>query len=183
VSTHITTRSTTTTIPGWVIRTGSPNVMCYSTARVGHPAGAAVPCFFSSGPYGDSAMTQTARLALPAAAGRSRSYRLSGWLGEWKTDPGYVKVSLVFLGRSGRPDFPPATLRTVSRASRNGRTRLLRRVAAGPVPRGTASIRVVVRFLHSSTRTTRRSSTTPTSAATGPGARRTWWTPGNWRRT
>src|SRR5580692_5301850 len=32
-----------TTIPGWVIRTGSPNVMCYSTARVGHPAGAAGP--------------------------------------------------------------------------------------------------------------------------------------------
>ena len=86
-----------TTIPGWVIRTGSPNVMCYSTARVGHPAGAAGPGFFSSGPYGDSAMTQTARLAPPAAAGGSLSYRLSGWLGGWKSEPGYVKVSLVFL--------------------------------------------------------------------------------------
>src|ERR1700728_4852893 len=138
-----------TTIPGWVIRTGSPNVMCYSTARVGHPAGAAGPGFFSSGPYGDSAMTQTARLAPPAAAGGSLSYRLSGWLGGWKSEPGYVKVSLVFLRRSGRPDGASAALRTVSRASRNGRTRLLRRVAAGPVPRGTASIRVVVRFLDS----------------------------------
>jgi len=140
-----------TTIPGWVIRTGSPNVMCYSTARVGHPAGAAGPGFFSSGPYGDSVMTQTARLAPPAAASRPPSYRLSGWLGGWKTEPGHVQVSLVFLGRSGRPDGTPATLRTVSRASRHGRTRLLRRVAAGPVPGGAASIRVVVRFLDSST--------------------------------
>jgi len=140
-----------TTIPGWAIRTGSPNVMCYSTARVGHPAGAAGPGFFSSGPYGDSAMTQTARLAPSAAAGGSLSYRLSGWLGGWKTDPGYVQVSLAFLGRSGRPAGAPATLRTVSRASRNGRTRLLRRAATGTVPPGTASIRVVVRFLDSST--------------------------------
>ena len=59
-----------TTIPGWTVRTGSPNVMCYSTARVGHPAGAAGPGFFSSGPYGDSAMAQTARLA-PSAAART----------------------------------------------------------------------------------------------------------------
>ena len=57
-----------TTIPGWSVRTGSPNVMCYSAARVRHPAGAAGQGFFSSGPYGDSAMTQTARLA-PAGRG------------------------------------------------------------------------------------------------------------------
>ena len=32
-----------TTIPGWSIRTGSPNVMCYAAARVRHPAGPAGP--------------------------------------------------------------------------------------------------------------------------------------------
>jgi hypothetical protein len=81
-----------TTIPGWTVRTGSPSVMCYSAAHFSHPAGAAGPGFFSSGPYGDSAMTQTARLAPWAAAGGSLSYRLAGWLGGWKTEPGYVRV-------------------------------------------------------------------------------------------
>ena len=140
-----------TTIPGWSIRTGSPNVMCYSAARVRHPAGSPGQGFFSSGPYGDSAMTQTARLAPGAAAGRSLSYRLSGWLGGWKTEPGYVTVSLAFLRWSGRPAGAAVTLRTVSRADRGGRTRLLRRVRSGTVPPGTASIRVGVRFSASST--------------------------------
>ena len=140
-----------TTIPGWGIRTGSPNVVCYAAARARHPSGAAGQGLFSSGPYGDSAMTQTAWLAPGATAGQSLSYRLSGWLGGWKTEPGYVNVSLAFLRRSGHAAGAPVTLRTVSRADRAGRTRLLRRVRTGPVPPGTASIQVVVRFLESST--------------------------------
>ena len=96
-------------------------------------------------------MTQTAWLAPGATAGQSLSYRLSGWLGGWKTEPGYVNVSLTFLRRSGHAAGAPVTLRTVSRADRAGRTRLLRRVRTGPVPPGTASIQVVVRFLESST--------------------------------
>jgi hypothetical protein len=95
-----------TTIPGWSVRAGSPNVMCYASHPVRHPAGPAGPGFFSSGPYGDSAMTQTARPAPGAAAGRSLSYRLSGWLGGWKTEPGYVTVSLTFLRRSGHRPVP-----------------------------------------------------------------------------
>ena len=140
-----------TTIPGWSIQTGSPNVMCYSTGRISHPAGPAGTGFFSSGPYGDSAMTQTAWLAPRAAAGRSLSYRLSGWLGGWKTEPGNVRVSLSFLGRSGRSTGAAVTLPTVTRSGRDGRSGFLRRAMTGPVPRGTAAIRVGVRFLRSST--------------------------------
>jgi len=140
-----------TTIPGWTIRTGSPNVMCYSAGHVHHPAGPTGQGFFSSGPYGDSAMTQTARLAPQAAAGGSLSYRLSGWLGGWKAEPGYVTVSLAFLGRSGHPAGTPVTLRTVTRADRKSRTGFLRRARTGTVPPGTASIRVGVRFSASST--------------------------------
>ncbi len=140
-----------TTIPGWTIRNGSPNVICYTTGHVPHPAGAAGQAFFSSGPYGDSAMTQTARLDPSAAAGGSLSYRLSGWLGGWKTEPGYVQVSLIFLGRSGHPVGAPASLRTVSRSGRPGRTALLRRAVQGRVPPGTTSLRVRVSFADSST--------------------------------
>ena len=137
-----------TTIPGWTVSTGSPNVMCYSAGQISHPAGAAGPGFFSSGPYGDSAMTQTARLA---RAGRSLSYRLSGWLGGWKTEPGYVRVSVTFLGRSGHRAGAPVTLPTVTRSERDGRSGFLRRAMTGAVPPGTASIQVGVRFLGSST--------------------------------
>ena len=140
-----------TTIPGWTVSTGSPNVMCYAVGRVRHPAGATGQGFFSSGPYGDSAMTQTARLAPRAPAGGSLSYRLSGWLGGWKTEPGHVTVSLAFLSRSGHQAGAPVTLRTVNRASRHGRTAFLRRVMSGPLPPGTAAIRVGVRFSGSST--------------------------------
>ena len=140
-----------TTIPAWAIRNGSPNVICYTTGHVPHPAGPAGQAFFSSGPYGDSAMTQTARLDPSAVADGSLSYRLSGWLGGWKTEPGYVRVSLTFLSRSGHPAGAPVTLRTVSRPDRHGRTGLLRRSATGTLPPGTASIRVGVRFLDSST--------------------------------
>jgi hypothetical protein len=140
-----------TTIPGWTVRTGSPNVMCYTAGHFSHPAGATGPGFFSSGPYGDSAMTQTARLAPWAAAGASLSYRLAGWLGGWKTGPGHVRVSLTFLDRSGHQAGAPVTLRTVTRADRHGRTGFLRRAMTGAVPPGTASIQVGARFLDSST--------------------------------
>lgn len=43
--------------------------MCYTAGRFSHPAGVTGPGFFSSGRYGDSAMTQTAALAPWATAG------------------------------------------------------------------------------------------------------------------
>jgi len=141
-----------TTIPGWTVVTGSPNVMCYSVARIRHPAGrgseAAGRGLISSGPYGDSAMTQT--VWLPAAAAQPSRFRLSGWLGGWRSERGWVRVSLAFLGRSGQ-QLGSARLRTVSRAQRHRRTALLRRAVTGRVPAGTRSIRVTAAFLGSAT--------------------------------
>ena len=92
------------TIPGWTVTAGQPQRHVLPSAPVPHPAGAAGRGFFSGGPYGDSAMTQTA--SLRAAARRIGTgtvrFRLSGWLGGWRTEPGYVRVTLAFRGRSGR---------------------------------------------------------------------------------
>ena len=141
-----------TTIPGWTVTGGSPNVMCYSMAHIRHPAGrgseAAGRGLVSSGPYGDSAMSQTVRL--PAAAARPAAFRLSGWLGGWRSERGWVRVSLAFLGWSGQ-QLGTARLRTVSRAQRHRRTGLLRRSTTGTVPAGTRSIRVTAAFLGSAT--------------------------------
>jgi hypothetical protein len=137
-----------TTIPGWTVVTGSPNVMCYPVTRIRRPAGRAGTGFISSGPYGDSAMTQTVRL--PPATGPV-AFRLSGWLGGWRHEPGYVRVALGFLGASGRQAGATVRLRTVSREERHGRTGFLRRTATGTVPPGTRWIRVKVSFLGSAT--------------------------------
>ncbi len=141
------------TIPGWTVTRGSPNVMCYPARPVPHPHGAAGRGFFSGGPYGDSAMTQTA--SLRRAAGRidtgSVRFRLSGWLGGWRALPGYVRVTLAFAGRSGQPLGGLVRLRTVTRAERGGRTLLRGRSVTGTVPAGARSAQVTVAFLDSST--------------------------------
>jgi hypothetical protein len=53
------------TIPGWTVSQGSPDVRCYPARPVRHPHGPAGPGFFSGGPYGDSAMTRTASQPAP----------------------------------------------------------------------------------------------------------------------
>jgi hypothetical protein len=138
-----------TTIPGWTVRAGSPGVMCWSAGRIRHPAGHAGRGFFGSGPYGDSAMTQLVRLGPGAGRPGRVTFRLSGWLGGWRREPGYVTVSLAFLdqrgGLAGRPVSPPA----VTRAERGGRTEFLGRAAAGPVPPRAVAARVSVAFRRS----------------------------------
>ena len=78
-----------TTIPGWTVTGGSPNVMCYSVAHIRHPAGrgseAAGRGLISSGPYGDSAMSQTIRL--PAAAARRAPARSGSPRRSWAAPP------------------------------------------------------------------------------------------------
>ena len=141
------------TIPGWTVTQGSPNVMCYPAHPLRHPGGAPGRGFFSGGPYGDSAMTQTA--SLRRAAGRIDAgpvrFRLSGWLGGWRAEPGHVRVTLAFLGRSGQRLGGLVRLRTVTAAERGRQSGFLGRSTSGTVPAGTRSARVTVAFLDSST--------------------------------
>ncbi len=124
------------TIPGWTVTQGSPNVMCYPAHPLRHPGGAPGRGFFSGGPYGDSAMTQTA--SLRRAAGRIDAgpvrFRLSGWLGGWRAEPGHVRVTLAFLGRSGQRLGGLVRLRTVTAAERGRQSGFLGRSTSGTVP-------------------------------------------------
>jgi len=141
------------TVPGWTVTQGSPNVMCYAARRVPHPAGKGGRGFFSGGPYGDATMTQTA--SLRGAARRidtgSVRFQLSGWLGGWKTLPGYVRVTVAFFGHSGQQLGGPVRLRTVTRAERGGRTLLRARSVTGTVPAGARTAQVTAAFLDSAT--------------------------------
>ncbi|GAB2714831.1 alkaline phosphatase family protein [Kitasatospora kifunensis] len=142
-----------TTMPGWTVLSGSPDVICYSAGSFGHPSSPAPgTAFFAPGNQGDGAMTQSVDVSGAAGAidGGSVSYNLSGWLGGWTTYAGYAQVSLQFHDGSGRQLGSTAELPTVSAADRGNATSFLARSSTGAVPAGTRSIQVEVQFLQSS---------------------------------
>lgn len=142
-----------TTMPGWTVESGSPDVVCYSAGSFAHPA-APLPgkAFFAPGNQGDGSISQTEDVSSAATAidGGGISYNLSGWLGGWTTYAGYVQVSLRFQNATGQQLGSTANLPTVSAADRANSTSFLARSATGTVPAGTRSIRVQVQFLQSS---------------------------------
>ncbi|MEZ0089110.1 alkaline phosphatase family protein [Streptacidiphilus sp. EB129] len=142
-----------TTMPGWTVLSGSPDVVCYSAGSFAHPSTPAPgKAFFAPGNQGDGAMEQTVDVSSAASAidGGGISYNLSGWLGGWTTYAGYAQVSLKFQDASGKQVGTTANLPTVSASDRSNATSFLARSATGAVPAGTRSIQVEVQFLQSS---------------------------------
>jgi hypothetical protein len=151
---HCTTDWTAaTTIPGWTVVSGSPDVICYSVGTFTKPASPAPgTSFISPGNQGDGSITQTADVSSAATAidGGSVTYNLSGWLGGWTTYAGYATVTATFLNAAGASIGTAASLPTVSAANRNNKTAFLARSATGSVPALTRSIRITVGFVNSS---------------------------------
>ncbi len=144
-----------TTIPGWTVESGSPDVMCYTAGSFGHPSSPAPgKAFFAPGNQGDGAITQTVDVSSASTAIDSGgvTYNLGGWLGGWTGYGGYVAVSLQFQGTDGQ-HLGTAKLPTVSAADRSNTTEFLARSTTGPVPAGTRGIQVQVQFLDSSNET------------------------------
>jgi hypothetical protein len=142
-----------TTMPGWTVLSGSPDVVCYSAGSFSYPSSPAPgKAFFAPGNQGDGAMEQTVDVSSAATAidGGGVTYNLAGWLGGWTTYAGYVQVSLQFQNASGQQLGSTADLPTVSAADRSNATSFLARSATGAVPAGTRSILVEVQFLQSS---------------------------------
>ena len=142
-----------TTIPGWTVLSGSPDVICYTAGSFSYPSSPAPgTAFFAPGDQGDGAMQQTVNVSSAATAidGGAVTYNLSGWLGGWTVYAGYVQVSLQFLNSAGQQLGTTADLPTVSAANRSDATSFLARSATGTVPAGTRSILVEAQFLDSS---------------------------------
>ncbi|MFD0331631.1 alkaline phosphatase family protein [Streptacidiphilus monticola] len=145
-----------TTVPGWTVESGSPDVVCQSAGSFGYPSGGGTPGkgFFAPGNQGDGLMTQTVDVSSAAGAidGGGVSFNLSGWEGGWGAYSGYVAVSLQFRGGAGQA-LGAAKLPTVSATDRSLTTEFLSRSATGAVPAGTRSIQVQVQFLSTSSET------------------------------
>src|SRR5580704_7007945 len=73
-----------TTVPGWTVTAGSPDVICYSAGSFNHPSSPAPgKAFFAPGDQGDGAMAQNVDVSSAASAidGGGVTFSLSGWLG------------------------------------------------------------------------------------------------------
>jgi hypothetical protein len=142
-----------TTVPGWTVTSGSPDVVCYTAGSFGHPTNPAPgKAFLAPGDQGDGVISQTVDVSSAAQAidGGGVTYDLSGWLGGWTTYAGYANVSAQFLDGSAHQLGTAAQLPTVSESDRGGKTEFLARDTTGAVPAGTRSVLVQVRFVNSS---------------------------------
>jgi hypothetical protein len=141
-----------TTVPGWQVVSGSPDIMCSSVGSFGYPSGTPDSAFYAPGNQGDGSIEQTVNVASAASAidAGGVSYNLSGWLGGWTTYAGYTQLSVTFLNASGAQVGSSASLPTVSESDRGGKTEFLARSATGAVPAGTRSILVQLAFVDSS---------------------------------
>ena len=142
-----------TTLPGWTVESGSPDLICSSVGTFSYPStgGSPDPAFYAPGNQGDGTVEQTVDVSSAASAidGGGVTYNLAGWLGGWTTYAGYTVLSLEFLNAAGTQVGSTASLPTVSASQRGNKTGFLARSATGAVPAGTRSILVQLQFVNS----------------------------------
>jgi hypothetical protein len=140
-----------TTVPGWTVVAGSPDVRCYPAHGVSTPSSSAPgSAYFGPGPYEDTAaLTQTADVSSAAAAIDTDTvrFRLSAWRGGRGRRPGRARIVLRFRTAAGARSGPDVVLPAVTAADRGDRSGLEARAAIGTVPAGTRAMQVTIRFL------------------------------------
>ncbi|MFE3187877.1 alkaline phosphatase family protein [Nocardia sp. NPDC059240] len=140
-----------TTLPGWSITSGSPDVICSSAGSFTYPSSPTPgKAFFAPGNQGDGAIAQTVNVASAASAidGGGVTYNLEGWLGGWGSYAGQAQVAVTFLNGSGQ-SVGSGALPTVSASDRKSKNAFLDRKTSAAVPKGTRSIAVQVKFVNS----------------------------------
>lgn len=142
-----------TTVPGWTVTLGDPTVNCGSIAQMNTPGGKpAASAFIADGPWGDSALAQTADLSSAATAldAGNVTFDLSGWLGGWAEYAGQAVVTVQFQDGNGNALGMPAVLSGVTAAARHNQSGFLARKAQGTVPVGARSALVTLQFVGTS---------------------------------
>jgi hypothetical protein len=138
------------TVPGWTVLKGNPSAVCYAIASFSTPsAPARGKAFIADGPYGDAALQQRVDVSAASAAvdAGTTTYTLSGWLGGYGTYSAHTELSATFLDAHGKPLGSSAILPTVTAADRGYSNAFLARAISNPVPIGTRSISVLLRFV------------------------------------
>jgi hypothetical protein len=141
-----------TTVPGWTVVQGSPDVVCYSIGKFSTPTSpSSGNAFIADGPYGDSALMQSIDVSSATAAidGGSITYTLSGWLGGWGVYAGQAVVTATFYDAQGR-QLGSGQLPAVTASDRSYKNAFIARTLTANVPARTRSIGVVVQFVDTS---------------------------------
>lgn len=141
-----------TTVPGWITTEGSPALICAQDAPPGRAS--IEPGRIAGGPYGSSALERDIDVHADAAAidRGEATYDLSGWLGSAGSGHAQTIVTMLFRDAKQKPLSGAVRLEgpTASVPEGGGRAEAFTsRSASGPIPRGTRSLRVVLRFVNS----------------------------------
>jgi phospholipase C len=148
----ITSSNQTVTIPGWSVTGGTPVAIQYGASGGFPDASTPGPSnrgvnFFGGGNDASASLTQTIDVSGNAAqidAG-SIHYDLNGWLGGWSSQNDQCNLKVTFLN-SSNSSVGSAQIGPVTNSNRGNVTEFLQRDAAGAVPSGTRSLKVVLTF-------------------------------------
>ena len=140
-----TDRQAASTVPGWLIRAGSPTLLCANALRASWPAQRSPRVIVASGPWGASTLERTLRF--PHAAPASMHFAASAWLGASGRSTAVPRLTGVFLGPSGAPMGSPFTLQGPHSGSTQATpVRFVQRSRRGAVPRGAVALRLTLRL-------------------------------------
>ena len=136
-----------TTIPGWVVTSGSPSIVSYSIAAFSAPDSSGGSAFFADGPYGNSSISQTVDVASASSQidTGSITYTLSGWLGGYSSYTGSAVITASFNSASSTP-LTTAELSGDTPEARGNTTSFLDESSTGTIPSGTRTIVVTIQF-------------------------------------
>ncbi|MFE9429134.1 ricin-type beta-trefoil lectin domain protein [Kitasatospora sp. NPDC006697] len=144
-----------TTVPGWTVTAGEPDVICYATPNdFPHPGTPGSPnrgnAFFAGGATGSSNLRQTVDVSTAAAAidQGGTTFDLSGWLGGYGSQNDRAALTATFRNGAGA-SLGTGQIGPVTDADRNEATSFLLRDTTGAVPAGTRSIQLDLSFTYS----------------------------------
>jgi hypothetical protein len=128
-----------TTVPGWIIVSGSPALRCANSLHAAWPEEHAPQVVVGSGPYGASALERVIPLRTGAAAHR---LTLSAWFAASGRGDARGVFSARFLGASGQTLGPTAVLRGPRAAARKNRLRFEARRITQDIPRDAVALKL-----------------------------------------
>ena len=130
------------TVPGWVILSGSPALRCARSLRGIWPGTRIPRVAIASGPYGASTLERV--IPLRAAAAVRRRLRLTALFAASGRGGAHAVLSAEFLGASGRALGAAIVLRGPAPAGPVGAPRFAARRVARRIPRDTAALRLIL---------------------------------------
>jgi len=129
-----------TTIPGWVIVSGSPALRCANSLHAEWAGRQAPRVAISSGPYGASTLERV--IPLRARTAVHSRVTLSAWLAASGRRPARAVLTAEFLGDSGKPLGPTVTLSGPAAAAHPGPLRFAGQRIGRDIPQGAVALRL-----------------------------------------